>query len=324
MSGYNPYDWERFMRCADAAPSVLNTKPWLFDQAGDDRIELRANWDRHLKAVDPLHRELLISCGAALFNLRMALRVTGHDPVVWLLPDAEIRTTRCPHCGECCGVSDLLASVEIVKRRPRPATLTEERLYEAILRRHTIREPFRHGIRMTMLTELERVARIEKVDARLVHRPDIKAVLKQAAEAAEQLKADTGYHDELSRWTGGAARTGLGVPAVAFGPRPKDAQHSPVRDFGLSWHGDRQSAEFEKHPQLIVLETSTDTPESWLRLGQGLQRLLLTATYYGVQASFLTQGLELQDRRTHHGGAARQPWPWPLRSAQMIIRVGHV
>ena len=325
MSGYDPYGWERLMRCADAAPSVLNTKPWLFERVADDRIELRPNWDRHLKAVDPLHRELLISCGAALFNLRMALRVSGHDPVVWLLPDEQTPgTSQCPHCHDYCGVRDLLASVEIVTKRSHPATFIEERLYEAILRRHTVREPFHRRIPMTMLTELERVARMEKVDARLVHPRDVKAVLEQAASADEQLKADTTQLTEISRWTGGAARRGLGVPAAAFGPRPKDPRHSPIRDFGLSWHGHRETADFEKQPQLIVLETVTDTPESWLRLGQGLQRLLLTATYYGVQASFLTQQLELTDQHIHHGPGVQQPWPWPARSAQMVIRVGHV
>ena len=84
------------MQAADAAPSILNTKPWSFDDRLDnDRIELRPDWARHLKVIDPRHRELFISCGAALFNLRMAIRVTGHDPVVWLLPDERAGGRRC-------------------------------------------------------------------------------------------------------------------------------------------------------------------------------------------------------------------------------------
>ena len=73
MSGpYDQYDWTRLMQAADAAPSILNTKPWLFvDKLANDRIELHPEWTRHLKVIDPRHRELFISCGAALFNLRM-------------------------------------------------------------------------------------------------------------------------------------------------------------------------------------------------------------------------------------------------------------
>ena len=181
-SPYNPYDWARLMRDADAAPSILNTKPWSFDRVASDRIELRPDWQRHLKIIDPRHRELLISCGAALFNLRMAIRVTGHDPVVWLLPDQQTGGAAvCPHCGDRCGIGDLLASVEIVVRRAHPATVTEQRLYEAILRRHTVREPFSHSIRINMLAELERVARMEGVDTRLLHQGETRRLLRWAA-----------------------------------------------------------------------------------------------------------------------------------------------
>jgi hypothetical protein len=107
----SPLDWTRIGRDVDAAPSILNTRPWSFAAAGGDRIELRPRWDRHLTVIDPRHRELLISCGAALFNLRLAIRVTGHDPVVWLLPGQTGSAPVCEHCGERCGVGDLLASV---------------------------------------------------------------------------------------------------------------------------------------------------------------------------------------------------------------------
>src|SRR5579859_2941987 len=87
------------IRIAQMAPSVYNTQPWVFWIRADDRMELRANvsgWpqsellgpDRRLLVADPLSRELAISCGAALFNLRLAFRVMGHDVAVWLLPDA--------------------------------------------------------------------------------------------------------------------------------------------------------------------------------------------------------------------------------------------
>ncbi len=36
--------------------------------------------------LDPLAREFAISCGAALYNLRLAIRVAGHDLAVRLPP----------------------------------------------------------------------------------------------------------------------------------------------------------------------------------------------------------------------------------------------
>jgi hypothetical protein len=80
----------------------------------------------------------------------------------------------------------------------------------------------------------------------------------------------------------------------------------------------RASATFEPFPHLAVLTTARDEPADWLRAGQALQRVLLTATMYGVSASFLYQPIELRDMR----GKATLAWPWP-ENPQMIIRFGY-
>jgi len=320
MIAYNPFNMTRLTIAVDAAPSILNTKPWKIDQVAADRIELRPDWTRHLEVIDPRHRELLISCGAALFNLRMAIRATGHDPVVWLLPDQQTGgATVCQHCGEPCGVGDLLASVEIVTRRAHPATITEQRLYEAIPRRHTVREPFTHPVPMKLLTELERAARTEGADARLLHRTGTRRLLQAITSVNKKLALDPVYLAELDQWTGGGPG-GLGVHDAAFGPRPTSQRRPPVRDLGLN-RPDRHHEKFERYPQMIVLETKTDAPSDWIRAGQALERLLLTATSFGVETSFLTQQLELEDRKTLDPQLAQQWWPWP-EPAQMVIRVG--
>ncbi|HXZ72906.1 MAG TPA: hypothetical protein VEH31_18825 [Streptosporangiaceae bacterium] len=322
-SPYDPYDWARLTQAADAAPSILNTRPWLFDNKLDsNRIELRPNWARHLTVIDPRHRELFISCGAALFNLRMAIRVTGHVPVVWLIPDKPAGgAVACRHCGDLCGVGDLLASVEIATRMIHPVTLTEQRLYEAIPLRHTVREPFAYGAPMILLTELLRAARAEQADARLLHRRETRRLLRWAARIDQALKLDPLYLEELRTWTGSSAPPDLGVPVDKFGPTPKSRRRPPVRDLGLGWDIARQVKKFKGRSQLIVLETTTDKPSDWLRVGQAMQRLLLTATYYGLETSFLTQELEAEDRKTPNYQSTQQWWP-SRESAQMVIRIG--
>jgi hypothetical protein len=316
----DPFDITRLRRDTDAAPSILNTKPWKVDPGSANRIELRPDWKRHLEVIDPRHRELLISCGAALFNLRMAIRVTGHDAVVWLLPEEQTGgTATCTHCGEPCGVGDLLASVEIITGRPHQATVTEQRLYEAIPQRHTVREPFTHSVPAKILIELERAARTEGTDPRLLHTAATRRLLREIAHVDGRLARDPLYLAELRKWTGGG-HGGLGVPDAALGPRPASQRRPPVRDLGLT-RPDRHREKFEKHPQMIALETKTDTPSDWIRAGQALQRLLLTATCYGVETSFLTQQLELDDREIPHLQLTQMWWPLP-EPAQMVIRVG--
>lgn len=49
------------------APSSHNTQPWRFQIEGDALL-LFADRSRAMPVVDPQHRELIMSCGAALFN----------------------------------------------------------------------------------------------------------------------------------------------------------------------------------------------------------------------------------------------------------------
>jgi len=64
------------VEAAVQAPSVNNTQPWWFSH-GDLGITLHADADRRMPVADPQGREMLISCGAALFTARVALRELG-------------------------------------------------------------------------------------------------------------------------------------------------------------------------------------------------------------------------------------------------------
>lgn len=93
----------------------------------DDSCELYADRAQALPVVDPDDRALTISCGAALLNLRLALRRFGYrDEEYELLPDpADV---------------DLLVRVRLVEGE-RPSA-QEEALFEAIPRRRTTRAAY--------------------------------------------------------------------------------------------------------------------------------------------------------------------------------------
>ena len=59
------------LRYAILAPSSHNTQPWRFPIIGNELL-VCADRTRNLPNIDPFDRELIISCGAALFNLRVA------------------------------------------------------------------------------------------------------------------------------------------------------------------------------------------------------------------------------------------------------------
>jgi hypothetical protein len=70
------------------SPSVHNTQPWQF-WAQPGEISLYADADRRLAVTDPAGREMMISCGAALFTTRLALRFLGYVPEVSVQPDPD-------------------------------------------------------------------------------------------------------------------------------------------------------------------------------------------------------------------------------------------
>ena len=74
------------MAAAVWAPSVHNTQPWRFTVRGQ-QISLYADAERQLRVADPDGREMMISCGAALFTARLAVRSLGYLPEICLLPD---------------------------------------------------------------------------------------------------------------------------------------------------------------------------------------------------------------------------------------------
>ena len=70
------------------SPSSHNTQPWRF-RTSDTAIDVFADRTRALPVNDPEDRELTISCGCALFNLRAAAAAHGLGVTVTLLPSAR-------------------------------------------------------------------------------------------------------------------------------------------------------------------------------------------------------------------------------------------
>jgi nitroreductase len=81
---------ENALRAATRAPSVHNTQPWVLELPDEGRAELYERLDRTLPRHDPLGRDRLISCGAALTHVLLAMRVLGWVPETTLFPEPDL------------------------------------------------------------------------------------------------------------------------------------------------------------------------------------------------------------------------------------------
>lgn len=297
-------DIERIVRAATAAPSFHNTQPWQFAVDRGDILQLSADVDRALWVSDPSARLLYMSCGAALLNARLAIRVAGGQPDVWLLPHPDYSF-------------DVLARICI---SPGTAPSAEERkLYDAIPRRRTNRGPSTgQPIPEPVAEAMREAARTEGAALHVLDRDQTESVLAAAAEAGDKLAAHAEHRDELRRWI--ATGRDDGIPLAAL-PQQPVREPAPVRThdyFAAVPSAKGPKVQYERFPHVAVLTTAEDEPEDWLVAGQALQSVLLTATASGISASFLCQLLELRDMREDDP----PHWPGPA-NPQMIIRLGY-
>jgi nitroreductase len=251
-------DTEDLLRAATLAPSLHNSQPWAFGVARH-HIDVYADASRQLPNADPTGRSLLISCGAAIFNLRVAAEHLGFRPHVRLNPDPKDPT--------------LVAVARLNHRRPRPGPL--DRYYPAIARRRTNRRPFRNQhLPYSILAALDEAVRAEGAILRIYDDADeVRRIIDLIHHAELADTNEPGRTTERQAWIGGPLRDD-GIPAGSLGPRPLE-QPAAYRDLGHAVGIPRDYAQFEATPTIAILSTVRDKPIDWIRAGQSLERLLL-------------------------------------------------
>ena len=188
------------------APSVHNTQPWRFSAHGE-QISLLADGSRRLMVADPGGREMMISCGAALFTARLALRVLGYIPEFRLFPDP----------------GDPMLVAELSWRRRAAPAEWEHRLFRQVPQRRTHRGgfdplPLPPGLLAILRAGAQRDGALLRVVADDGRRAAL-ATLVETAERAQRLDRD--YVRELADWVPPpwSATARRGAAYLLSGPR---------------------------------------------------------------------------------------------------------
>lgn len=262
------------------APSIHNTQPWRF-RIGGGRIELHADRSRQLSVADLTGRALLVSCGAALLQARIALQAAGWAVSIQRMPDPAD--------------PDHLATVTV--SGPAAPDKESRRLVDAAADRRTDRRPFTdRPVDEAAVQSLLVAAAIEDVMMQPVSRRTDRVALIVAVGRADEIEiADPAYLAELRRWSGRPAGSGDGMPQ-ASAPRSRERQSDvKIRDFDVSGPDELRDTRPQQveRAAMFVLATDGDGDAQRLRAGEAVARILLTATSLGLSTSLYTQPLEV-------------------------------
>lgn len=264
------------------APSVHNTQPWVLE-FHDGFAALFERLDLDLRWHDPTGRDRLMSCGAALANLVLAVRILGRDPQTSLFadparPDEVARVLAAGRCAPSDRDWELYSTIPW--RRSHRSPFTAEPVPDD-LRHALVAAATAGGVQLRPVGGIEESTLVAGL---LDH-------------GALMLRQDRGYQRELSAWTNTRPdhRPGGGIPAP-----------TPAYDT-LPWAGlvrattslpdtNTLAARLDRE-YLLLVETPDDGPRDHVLAGRAIQDTWLAATVAGLAGSVLTQPLQVREVR---------------------------
>jgi hypothetical protein len=305
------------------APSRNNAQPWLFEIEGDE-VRVYADPSRSTPAADPDGRDLVMGCGAAIVNLRIAAAHFGHATSMEVPPGH-----RRDH---------LLARIRLEERRASSPEVEE--LFRAIPRRRTNRLPLDgREPPAGLVAQLVREARREGVWLRPVEDHQRAPVAELVAEGDRRQWADGRFRAEVAAWERpNGTRSRDGLPGWAKGMSDAAALVHPLlvrlRNPG-SAEAERDRRRALGTKALLVLGTARDGVQEWLAAGKALQRVLLRAAADGLFASYFGQPIAIPELRRELSqvlgergaphvmlrlGYGHEVRPTPRRSVDEVLR----
>jgi hypothetical protein len=286
VTGTSAQQWRFLLNYAMLAPSEYNTQPWLF-RIHDTYVEIYADRARRLPVLDPDERELMISCGAAYQNLRIALHHFGYQETLEFLYDQS--------------KTGLVASIRMGMRASFPPE--ENALFSAITHRRTNRHAFEdRPVPTVLLEDLKLLTGREGARLHIIQDEQTREKVTNLIVAGDRTQwTSPQFRQELAAWLatrGRKSRDGLPGYTGAKGSLAGSVSPFVVRTFNL-WREevarDRQLT--GAAPVLAVLSTYSDTSGDWFLAGQTIEKVLLYICAEGLQASFVNQPIEVPTLR---------------------------
>jgi hypothetical protein len=287
------------------AANAHDTQPWKF-HSGTDRIDVHADLERNLGAMDPFRREMHLSLGCALENAALTARALGYSAQIDIAGGSLLQAATLAGSPRAASIDLATASAEVSP------------LFSAIPHRHTNRGPYQ-GDRPVPDETLDRMRTLANSDAVrliLITDPGARRDFADATVAAtESIVADAamvsdsdywfrGTDEEIERhrdgptlYCAGLSPLGLSVARLMPAISPRSAhQH---------WIDQTRDSQLATKPVigLIAVRDLYDRQQALLA-GRLWQRLHLQGTLVGLGMQPLNQLPECVDRELQLGKPA--------------------
>jgi nitroreductase len=295
------------------APSHWNTQPWRMEANGT-WIRLLADSQRALPVTDPDRTAMMLSLGAALENMVVAMRAYGLRPAVSYFPDGEKRPAVASltwMAGEPHRDRDLFLAIP--ERRTNRLNYDGRGLF--MQNRAALSAMVSDDLRIHWLDDRDQIARV----ADLVHEATRDQVLDPRSQAEHYAWMRAG-DDEARERGDGVTLDALEIngPAHWFAGRYFNPRS---RFLGLgAGTASKQAREAVKSAGALALIAVPKVSESLALLaGQAYERMALRATRLGIAHQPIHAPIESTNHRVD---LARQ-FGAVGESPLMLVRLGH-
>lgn len=289
---------ENAVHLAGRAPSYHNSQPWRW-VADDQGLHLHLDTTRIL-ATDAGGRQALLSCGAALDHLRVAMAAAGHHAHIDYYPNPN----------------DLFYLAGLRFSPMTYVTQAHRHRAEAILRRRSDRLPFAAPTNWADVEPLLRQALPGSTAWVDIIGDGDRHVLADTSRLAEVLRRyDAGYHAEMQTWTQ-PHMANAGIPRDALVSSAENSRVDIGRTFPVTGHQTRRPELTDDKSKVVVVSACDNLRRDILSCGETLSAILLEATLSGLATCTLTHLTEAPVTRDLVAALTGRPLP------QVLIRIG--
>ena len=297
------------LRYVVLAPSTHNTQPWKFALTREG-IEIYGDYARRMPVVDPGNREMLMSIGAAVFNLRVAAA----------------------HFGLQCRVEYNLSGdserpLAFARLEPSFSRTEEDARYDALFpfltMRHTTRAPFLlTRIPASILERLTAPGNRSRASLHISTDGVVNSRIADIVAESERVQlGDQEFRKDLAGWIRPeGSEHEDGVTAAALGLEGAASVMAPyiTKTMDLSKVRAAQDKNLCIEAPALAVILGEDSVPHWLDAGEMLEHLLLTVVREGMHFSYFNLPIHVPEYRARiRGLLGVSTWP------QLLLRIGY-